>query len=465
MSKVPSLLIPAMALVAGCVGPGALVAEGPAPVAAGPPNVVLFFTDDQGYGDLGCFGHPTIATPHIDGLAADGLRLTQFYVASPVCSPSRAALLTGCYPKRIGMERHVVFPADQWGLNPDEETLAEVLRERGFATGCFGKWHLGHCDGLLPTDQGFDRFAGVPYSNDMAQFHRKAGTKYRFRLPWMEGKEVIEWEPDQAQLTRRQTDAALEFIHEVGEDEPFFAYVPFSMPHIPIYASQDFAGGSRRGLYGDVIEEIDASVGRVLEALDARGLREDTLVIFTSDNGPWLPYGLQGGSAGLLRDGKGTNWEGGQRVPCVMRWPARLPAGVTLRTPMNTMDLLPTIAGWTGASLPASEIDGVDVGAALEGDPAAAAALEERPFVYFASRGALAGVRRGPWKLKLPEGMLFDVERDPSETNDMAAKEPALLAELQVLATELAGEIEGGARPRREGALRVFDPERPDPPR
>lgn len=428
-----------------------------------PPNVVLFFTDDQGYGDLGCFGHPSIATPHIDGLAKDGVKLTQFYVASPVCSPSRAALLTGCYPKRIGMERHVVFPADQWGLNPEEETLAELLRERGFATGCFGKWHLGHCEGLLPTDQGFDRFSGVPYSNDMAQFHRKADTKYRFRFPWMEGNEVTEWEPDQAQLTRRQTDAALDFIREVGGEGPFFAYVPFSMPHIPIYASEEFAGASRRGLYGDVIEEIDAGVGRVLEELEGCGLRENTLVIFTSDNGPWLPYGLQGGSAGLLRDGKGTNWEGGQRVPCVMSWPARLPAGVTLRTPMNTMDMLPTIAGWTGASLPVRDIDGLDVGAALEGDPGAAAALERRPFVYFTSRGALAGVRRGPWKLKLPEGMLFDVERDPSETKDMAAREPELLAELQALATELAGGIEAAARPRREGAPRVFDPERPGP--
>jgi arylsulfatase A len=455
---------PFAALLASlAVGCASTVTSSEPPAGDAPPNVVLFFTDDQGYGDLGCFGHPSIATPHIDGLAKDGLKLTQFYVASPVCSPSRAALLTGCYPKRIGMERHVVFPADQWGLNPEEETLAEVLRERGFATGCFGKWHLGHCEGLLPTDQGFDRFSGVPYSNDMAQFHRKADTKYRFRFPWMEGNEVTEWEPDQAQLTRRQTDAALDFIREVGGEEPFFAYVPFSMPHIPIYASEEFAGTSRRGLYGDVIEEIDAGVGRVLEELESRGLRENTLVIFTSDNGPWLPYGLQGGSAGLLRDGKGTNWEGGQRVPCVMSWPARLPAGVTLRTPMNTMDMLPTIAGWTGASLPVRDIDGLDVGAALEGDPGAAEALERRPFVYFTSRGALAGVRRGPWKLKLPEGMLFDVERDPSETKDMAAREPELLAELQALATELAGGIEAAVRPRREGAPRVFDPERPDP--
>ncbi len=460
MSQVQPLLLSLVLLSSGCAGPRTAA---PAPREQAPPNIVLFFTDDQGYGDLGCFGHPTIATPNIDGLAEAGLKLTQFYVASPVCSPSRAALLTGCYPKRIGMERHVVFPADRWGLNPEEETLAEILRDRGFATGCFGKWHLGHCEGLLPTDQGFDRFSGVPYSNDMAQFHRKAGTKYRFRFPWMEGTEVTEWEPDQALLTRRQTDAALEFIRDVGDGEPFFAYVPFSMPHIPIYASEDFAGESRRGLYGDVIEEIDASVGRVLGELEERGLRDNTLVIFTSDNGPWLPYGLQGGSAGLLRDGKGTNWEGGQRVPCVMSWPARLPAGVTMRTPMNTMDLLPTIASWTGASLPVHEIDGVDVGAALAGDPEAAAALEARPFVYFTSRGALAGVRRGPWKLKLPEGMLFDVERDPSESKDMAAREPELVKELEELATELAAGIEGSVRPRREGAPRVFDPERPNP--
>lgn len=446
-----ALLLAALPAACASVAPGD---------AAAPPNVVIFFTDDQGFGDLGCYGHPTIATPNIDGLARTGVRLTQFYVASPVCSPSRAALLTGCYPKRIGMERHVVFPADRWGLHPDEETLAELLRARGYTTGCFGKWHLGHCEGLLPTDQGFDRFAGVPYSNDMAQFHRKPGTKYGFRLPWMEGDEVTEWEPDQALLTRRQTDAALEFLEEHA-DGPFLLYVPYSMPHIPIYASGDFAGRSRRGLYGDVIEEIDANVGRVVDALEAAGLRDDTVVIFTSDNGPWLPYGVQGGSAGLLRGGKGTNWEGGQRVPFVISWPARLPAGTTVRTPLNTTDLVPTLAGWTGAALPEREIDGVDAGPVIEGDRAAAAALEARPFVYYTSRGALAGVRRGNWKLRLPEAQLFDVEVDVSETKDVAEGHPEVVAELRELALRLDEQVTAGVRPRLEGAPPVFDPERP----
>ena len=442
------------------LGCASVDAPGAATAGDAPPNVVVFFTDDQGFGDLGCFGHPTIATPNIDGLARTGVKVTQFYSACPVCSPSRAALLTGCYPRRIGMERHVVFPADRWGLNPEEETLAELLRARGYATGCFGKWHLGHCEGLLPTDQGFDRFSGVPYSNDMAQFHRKPGTKYGFRLPWMEGTEVTEWEPDQALLTRRQTDAALEFLDEHAGG-PFFLYVPYSMPHIPIYASDDFAGGSRRGLYGDVIEEIDANVGRVVEALEARGLRDDTLIVFTSDNGPWLPYGVEGGSAGLLRGGKGSNWEGGQRVPLVMSWPARLPADSVVRTPLSTMDLLPTIVGWTGAAAPALEIDGEDVGAALEGDRAAAAALEARPFVYYTSRGQLAGVRRGPWKLRIPELSLYDVEVDVSETEDVASQHAALVEELHALALGLDAEITSEVRPRAEGAARVFDPERP----
>ena len=257
------------------------------PRAPDRPNIVLIVADDQGYGDLSCQGHPTIHTPHIDALAAAGARWTQFYMASPVCTPSRAALLTGCYPKRTGMHRHVVFPGDDWGLHPDEVTLAEVLRGTGYRTGCFGKWHLGHRRGLLPADQGFDAFEGVPYSNDMAQFHRDSGTAYRYRLPWMKGDEVVEWEPDQRQLTRRQAEAAAAFIEGAGEG-PFFAYVPFSMPHVPLFASESFRGKSPRGLYGDVIEELDAGVGRIVDALQRAGALENTLLLFTSDNGPWL---------------------------------------------------------------------------------------------------------------------------------------------------------------------------------
>ena len=283
--------------------------------ASRPPNIVLVFTDDQGYGDLSCYGHPTIHTPHVDALAAGGTKLTQFYVASPVCSPSRAALLTGCYPKRVGMHKHVIFPDYDYGLHTDEVTLADLLRGEGYATGCFGKWHLGHRPGLLPTDQGFDVFAGVPYSNDMAQIHRGPDTKYKYRFPWMEQSEVVEWEPDQRLLTRRATEAAVDFI-DAHAEEPFFVYVPHSMPHIPLYASAEFEGNSPRGLYGDVIEEIDWSVGQLAAALERHGLTNDTLFLFTTDNGPWLPFKRDGGSAGLLSRREGQQLGG--RSACAM---------------------------------------------------------------------------------------------------------------------------------------------------
>lgn len=436
--------------------------------ADGRPNVVIFFTDDQGYGDLSCFGHPTIHTPNIDRLAAEGAKLTQFYVPSPVCSPSRAALLTGCYPRRVDMHEHVVYPEDDHGLHPDEVTLAELLRAEGYATGAFGKWHLGHRRGLLPTDQGFDAFFGVPYSNDMSQFHRRPGAKYRLHLPLMRGAEVVAWEPEQPDLSRDCTDAALAFLDEVRE-EPFFIYVPFSMPHIPIYASEEASGQSPRGLYGDVIEEIDTSVGRVLDRLDRYDLTEDTIVVFTSDNGPWLPYKARGGTAGPLRGGKGTNWEGGQRVPCVVRWPAEIPAGSVRREVMTTMDLLPTIAGAAGSELPEDRaIDGADVRAVLRGDADAAAAIRDRPFLYYTSRGRLAGVRRGPWKLMLYDlqedkevRRLFDVEVDISEQWNRAGSRPGLADELEALAIQLDAEIAASARPRGRSTEPVFDPRHP----
>jgi arylsulfatase A-like enzyme len=427
-----------------------------------PPDIVVVLTDDQGYGDLSSYGHPTIRTPHLDALAAGGLRLSQFYVAAPVCSPSRAALLTGCYPKRVGMHRHVVFPQSDFGLHPDEETLAELLRARGYVTGCFGKWHLGHRAGLLPTDQGFEHFEGVPYSNDMAQYHRRPGTGYRYRLPWMEGTEVVEWEPDQRELTRRQTDAAVAFIEQAleapGERPPFFAYVAYSMPHIPIYASEAFAGRSPRGLYGDVIEEIDAGVGRIVETLRRRGALDDALIVFTSDNGPWLEFGLEGGSAGLLRGGKGTNWEGGQRVPFVAHWPAGIPAGGVRHEVVTAMDLLPTISALTGAPLPQRRIDGRDVSSLLRGG---AAPEGEAELVYYTKDGDLAGLRRGRWKLLLEGPQLYDVEADVSERQDRAAERPDLVEALTEAARRWDAEIEGAARPRASVATTLFDPQRP----
>ncbi|MFK7742078.1 MAG: sulfatase [Planctomycetota bacterium] len=425
------------------------------------PNVLLFFTDDQGYGDLSCQGHPTIHTPHIDALAASGMRLTQFYVGSPVCSPSRAALLTGCYPKRVSMHEHVVFPQYDYGLHTDEVTLADALQAAGYATGCFGKWHLGHRPGLLPLDQGFDVFEGVPYSNDMSRFHRKANSKYGYRLPWLRGNNVVEWEPDQRLLTQRTTDAAIAFV-EASTDKPWFCYVPYSMPHIPLYASKEFAGRSPRGLYGDVIEEIDANVGRVITRLEQLNLRDNTIVLFTSDNGPWLPFKEQGGSAGPLRGGKSTNWEGGQRVPFVASWPQHIPPASVCRELVTAMDVLPTVlamckidAAGTRANAD-RPIDGHSVQELLLGAPGATSPTEQ--FLYYTSRGKLAGIRRGAWKLWLESGALYHVEHDIGEQWDLAKKHHMMTAELRAAALAADAKITAQQRPVRHVAEEQFDP-------
>ena len=466
-------------LTVACRG-AATSTTGSARSADARPNVVIFFTDDQGYGDLSCFGHPTIHTPHVDRLAARGMKLTQFYVASPVCSPSRTALLTGAYPKRVGMHEHVIFPDYDYGLHTDEVTLADLLSHAGYATGCFGKWHLGHRPGLLPTDQGFDSFYGVPYSNDMAQFHRKAGNSYGFRLPLMRDDEVLEWEPDQHLLTRNCTEQALAFI-DAHADEPFFVYLPYSMPHIPIYASPEFSGRSPRGLYGDVIEEIDWSVGQVVHALEARGLTESTLIVFASDNGPWLQFKLEGGSAGLLRGGKGTNWEGGQRVPCLVQWPGVVPQGAVCRELVTAMDILPTVACLAGISLETRPArDGHDVSQLLRAAPDAVSPTSH--FLYYSSKGELRGVRRGPWKLLFPPppasdsdqpkvangqgepqpaDQLYHVEHDVSERWNVASQHPDLVQELRALAEAHDARITSEARPVRVVEETVFDPRRP----
>ncbi|MFT5290717.1 MAG: arylsulfatase A [Planctomycetota bacterium] len=423
------------------------------------PNVVVIFTDDQGFGDLSCYGHPTIHTPHVDALAAGGAKFTQFYVASPVCSPSRAALLTGCYPKRVGMHEHVIFPAYDYGLHSDEVTIADFLGQEGYATGCFGKWHLGHRPGLMPTDQGFDTFFGVPYSNDMSQMHRAPNNSYKFRLPLIRDNQVIEWEPDQHLLTRRTTEAAVDFI-ESNTERPFFLYMPHSMPHIPIYASEQFEGTSRRGLYGDVIEEIDWSVGEIVSTLERNGLLDNTLIIFTTDNGPWLPYKLQGGSAGLLRGGKGTNWEGGQRVPFVAHWPAAIPKGLVCTEVATTMDILPTVAALIGSELPAGRtIDGHDISALLRGEDGASSPTDS--FLYYTSKGKLAGVRQGPWKLLLEPQELYQIEHDVSEQWNVADQHPNLVVALRELALERDAEITANARPVKRVAEMLFDPAKP----
>ncbi|MCH8963141.1 MAG: LLM class flavin-dependent oxidoreductase, partial [Bacteroidetes bacterium] len=325
-----SLLLP------GCTSP-------PASSRGDRPNVVILFADDLGYGDLGVYGHPTIRTPNLDRMAAEGMKFTQFYVGASVCTPSRAALLTGRLPIRSGMVNdrfRVIFPPSEGGLPADEITLAEALKTAGYTTACFGKWHLGHQPEHLPPNQGFDHYFGVPYSNDMsAVIYPHLEERGYTPLPLVRGTETIEEEPDQRLLTRRYTEEAIQFIRD-NKDRPFFLYLPHTFPHVPLFASDAFEGKSPRGLYGDVVEELDWSTGQILATLRDLGLAENTFVFFTSDNGPWLTEKLEGGSAGLLKDGKGTTWEGGMRVPCVMRWPKRIKAGQTCRQVVSTIKAL-----------------------------------------------------------------------------------------------------------------------------
>src|SRR4051794_13298532 len=361
-----------------------------------PPNIVLIFADDLGYADVGCFGARGYSTPNIDRLAAEGIRFTDFYVAQAVCSASRTALLTGCYPNRLGI-LGALGPGAQIGINAEERTIAEVLKTRGYATAIFGKWHLGHHPRFLPTRHGFDEYFGLPYSNDMWPFHP---TNRSFPdLPLIEGEEVIRTNPDQHNLTTWYTERAVKFI-EANHDRPFFLYVPHSMPHVPLFVSDKYAGKAERGLFGDVVAEVDWSVGRVLSALEEQKIDDRTLVIFPSDNGPWLSYGDHAGSAGPLRGGKGTSFEGGVREPFVARWPGKIPAGSVCHEPAMTIDLLPTFAHLAGAEPTADRIiDGKDIGPLLLGQPGAHSPHEA---LYFYWGRDLQAVRSGRWKLHLP---------------------------------------------------------------
>lgn len=436
----------ASALVAGCLLPGPLPAGD-----ARPPNLVVLFADDLGYGDLGCYGHPSIRTPHLDRMAAEGVRFTDVY-AAPVCTPSRAALLTGRYPLRSGMtsdRRRVLFPNSTGGLPQEEVTLAEALKGKGYATACIGKWHLGHLPQYLPTRHGFDRYFGIPYSNDMDRRPTAAGPSSSlnpkvewWNVPLMRDEAIVERPADQHTLTERYTAEAERFIRE-NRRRPFFLYLPYTMPHVPLFASQAFAGKSPRGLYGDVVEEVDASVGRILRRLREEKLDGRTLVIFTSDNGPWLIQGLAGGSAGLLREGKGSTWEGGMRVPFLAWCPGRISPGRVERSLATTMDIFSTGLALAGAALPADRpIDGVNLLPVLTSTTPPGGG-SPRAFFYYRDT-QLYAVRQGPWKAhhvtrsaygrdapqKHDPPLLFQLDNDPSEQHNVAAAHPDVLAGL-----------------------------------
>ncbi len=429
------------------------------PQQAEKPNIIIFFVDDLGYGDLGCYGHPTIRTPNLDRMAAEGMRFTDFYVAAPVCTPSRAALLTGRYAVRSGMaseKRRVLFPDSKGGLPDGEITIAGALKKRGYATAIVGKWHLGHLPPYLPTKHGFDSYFGVPYSNDMdRQPAPKPGEPKwaQYHAPLLRNETEIERPVDQSTLTRRYTEEAVKVI-KANREKPFFLYLAHNMPHVPLFAGEAFAGKSLRGLYGDVVEELDWSVGQVFAAIRAEGLDKKTLVVFSSDNGPWLIMKENGGSAGLLQDGKGSTWEGGMREPGIFWWPGKISAGTVSRELACTMDVFSTALKLGGAEFPADRpIDGVDLSPVLFGTGPGL----RQSFAYYRDTTVYA-FRKGRWKihvatrsaygkdpaLKHDPPLLFDLGVDPSERFDVAKAHPDVVAELlKELAAHEAGVTPG----------------------
>lgn len=418
------------------------------------PNFIIIFTDDQGYGDLGVFGHPTIKTPNLDNMAFEGQKWTNFYVASNVCTPSRSAIMTGRLPVRTGMysnKRRVLFPDSDGGLPTSENTIAKLLKTSGYATAAIGKWHLGHLPQYLPTSHGFDYYYGIPYSNDMDRINDLPYMEYfaepkyeNFNVPLMRNTEIIERPTDQNTITKRYTDEAVKFIEE-NKKGPFFLYLAHSLPHVPLFAGNDFTGKSERGLYGDVIEEIDWSVGEILAALKKNGLDKNTYVVFTSDNGPWLIFNEQGGSSGSLFGGKGTSYEGGVRVPAIV-WGSEVSPG-TVSEIGSTLDLLPTFCGLSGTPLPGDRVyDGYDLTEVWKGKEASP---RNEMLYYHGDR--LFAVRKGDFKLyfyknnplgypekleKLEKLTLFNLSHDPSERFDIAEHHPDVIDEINQLVTE-----------------------------
>ncbi len=430
-----------------------------------PPNVVLIFVDNFGSGDLGCFGSTLHRTPHVDRLAAEGMKFTSFYVASGVCTPSRAALMTGCYPRRVnlhvsGTNGAVLRPLDPKGLHPDETTIAEVLKAAGYATGIFGKWHLGDQPRFLPTRQGFDTFFGLPYSDDMT---RAKSPDTWPELPLMRNEEVLEAPCDRNRLVQRTTAEVIAFI-EQHRSRPFFAYVPHTMPgSTPTpFSSPAFRGQSRNGDYGDSVEELDWSTGEIAAALDRLGLRENTLVIWTSDNGAVRRTPPQGSNAPYRGFAYDTS-EGAMRIPCLMRWPGKIPAGKTCPELAATVDLLPTLARLAGAALPEKPIDGHDISSLIFGERGAKSPWDAEGYGFYALE-QLQAVRAGPWKLYLPlerkivnnarktarvRAQLFNVVDDVHEDREMSAQQPQVVQRLMAMAEKIREEIGDGERPGR----------------
>lgn len=424
------------------------------------PNIILIFADDLAYGDLGVYGAKGWTTPHLDQLAADGAKFDQFYVPHAVCSASRAALLTGTYANRIGIHGALDHSAKH-GLNPQETTIAEMLKSKGYSTGMVGKWHLGHQEEFLPTRQGFDSFFGLPYSNDMWPNHPETKNYYP-QLPLIQGEKTLAYLEDQSELTTWYTQKSLEFIDK-NQDQPFFLYLAHSMPHVPLFVSEKFKGKSTQGLYGDVMMEIDWSVGQIRNKLKELGLEENTLIIFTSDNGPWLSYGGHSGLQGGLKEGKGTSWDGGIRVPALMAWPGKIASGTTIKQPAMTIDILPTLAEITGAPLPLLKIDGNSIWSMLQGK-----SQKPRPYFAYYNQNELQAIIYDKWKLVFPhvyrtipagtelrndglpvkythirleQEQLFDLSTDPGETEDLHTDFPQVVKMLQEFAEKARSDM------------------------
>lgn len=452
-----SCVLTAAALLGVSSSPARAAADSTPRAPNRPPNFVLIFCDDLGYSDVGCFGAQGFSTPNLDRMATEGVRMTNFYAPAAVCSPSRAGLLTGCYPPRVGIT-HVLFPNHNHGINADETTLPELLKSSGYATACIGKWHLGHHKQFLPPLHGFDVFFGIPYSNDMSpdpKNNPNPGQVYP-PLPLIRGTETIETEPDQNHLTRRLTEEAVKFI-ETSKDKPFFLYLPHPQPHVPLYASEKFRGKTQRGLFGDSVEEVDWSVGQILETLKKHNLDDNTLVVFTSDNGPWAAKGDHGGSARPLTGSKGGHYEGASREPTIARWPGKIPAGSVCKEPAGAIDLLPTFARLAGAEVPEDRvIDGKDIWPLLS---AQANAKSPHEAIYYYTGTALRAVRSGPWKLHLSapaarkpldKPLLFNLEADIAEKTNLADEHPDVVERLMGYA-EKAREDLGDSLTNHEG--------------